>query len=89
MTTKERLESLVSTDLDKQLVARLYKITDTTESYLDDADLFVAQRFVFLDTQDMRKKLLDYIEQHDITDAQDVHEIECCILDQVEPELVE
>ena len=72
----------LNTDVDKQLYEILEPISKTSNSPED----FMFGTFVFMNDQEKRKKLLNYIIEYEITDEQDVTELVMCIHDGEEPE---
>ena len=71
----------VPTETGKRLYDKLVEIWS-------DGD-FVYCNLAVLKGDQNKQKLIDYIEQHDITDPSDVNELTDCILDGVEPEFEE
>ncbi len=64
------------------------KLYDILVKIWSDGD-FVYCNLAVLKGDRNKQKLIDYIEQHDITDPSDVNELTDCILDGVEPEFEE
>ena len=58
-------------------------------SQINNTDNFLFYCLDTLDTEDKRQKLLDYINEYDITDSGDVLELVDCIEDGIEPEFEE
>ena len=76
----------LNTELDKKLYEVIQPIA---KKHVAGEDAFINGVFLWSETQEERQKLLDYIIEHEITDDQDVMEIQMCMADGVEPEFIE
>lgn len=85
MSNIAKLEEVIKKHTQSEVGKKLYEILKK----IWDRKEFIAYQLIALKTDANKQKLIDYIEQYDITDSSDVGDLTDCIVDGVEPEFEE